>query len=137
VRRIRVAAAVVLHAGRVLLTQRPPEGTHAMMWEFPGGKIERGESPARALVREIAEELGVRAMPHEVMGSSAYEYPNGLHVEIQFVRCTLASLEFKPNHEVNDVRWVAPADVDLGEVLAADRDFLVTLGARRPAADGG
>jgi 8-oxo-dGTP diphosphatase len=132
-----VAAAVVMHEGRVLLTQRPADGTHGMMWEFPGGKIERGESPARALAREIAEELGVNATPHEVMGHSAYTYPNGLEVEIRFVRCTLASLDFRPNHEVNDVRWVAPADVVLDEVLAADRDFLVTLGARRPAADGG
>lgn len=133
-RRVRVAAAVVLHEGRLLLTQRPSGGAHALMWEFPGGKIEHGETSEAALAREISEELGVDATPHEVMGTNAYTYPNGLRVEIEFVRCTLATHRFQPNDEVNDLRWVRPADVDLRDVLAADRDFLVSLGAR-PLAD--
>ncbi len=132
---IRVAAAVVLHEGRVLLTQRPPGGANPMMWEFPGGKLEPGESVPQALAREIAEELGVTATPHEPVGSSTYTYPGGLRVEIEFVRCTLATHAFQPNDEVNDLRWLRPAEVDLREVLAADRDFLVSMGAS-PLADG-
>ncbi len=129
-KRVRVAAAVVFHDGRILLTQRPPGGTHALMWEFPGGKLERGESAARALAREIVEELGVQAATHEVMGRVAYTYPHGPKVEIAFVRCTLASRDLRPAPaEVHAVRWTKPAEVDLREVLAADRDFLVSLGA--------
>ncbi len=131
---VRVAAAVVMDGERLLLTQRPPGGAHPLMWEFPGGKLESGESAAQALTREIAEELGVAATPHEVMGTSAYAYPHGPRVEIAFVRCTLASHAFRPNAEVHAIKWLAPADVDVREVLAADREFLVGLGAP-PLAD--
>ena len=134
-KRVRVAAAVVFDDGRLLLTQRPPGGTHALMWEFPGGKLERGESAARALARELVEELGVKATTHEVMARAAYEYPHGPKVEIAFVRCTLVTRELHPAPaEVHAVRWLRPAEVDLREVLAADRDFLVSLGAP-PLAD--
>lgn len=129
-RRLRVAAAVVFDHGRLLLTQRPPGGAHPLEWEFPGGKLEPGESAAQALEREIAEELGVRATVHEVMGRSAYAYPRGPSVSIEFVRCTVASHAFRPNQEVHALRWVRPADLDLRGVLAADREFLVSLGAR-------
>lgn len=54
-----VAAALVDADGRILLQQRPPGGTLAGLWEFPGGKIEPGETPERALVRELEEELGI------------------------------------------------------------------------------
>ena len=54
-----VAVALVAADGRVCLQQRPPGKAHAGLWEFPGGKVERGESPDAALVREIAEELGI------------------------------------------------------------------------------
>ena len=126
---IHVVAAVITDGARLLLTQRPPDGPHALMWEFPGGKLEPGEDASRALTREIAEELGVAATPHEVLGTSGYTYPHGLRVEIEFVRCTLASHAFTPNEEVHALRWLTPAEVDLREVLAADRDFLVSLGA--------
>jgi 8-oxo-dGTP pyrophosphatase MutT (NUDIX family) len=115
-RRVRVAAAVVRHGGRLLLTQRPPGGPLGLQWELPGGKIEDGESPEHALVRELREELGV--------------YAHGLEVEIVFVRCELDSLEFTPSPAVHAVRWADPAEIDLREVLAADREFLRSLGAR-------
>jgi 8-oxo-dGTP diphosphatase len=136
-RRIRVAAAVVLRDGLLLLTQRPPGEALGLQWEFPGGKIERGESPEQALVREIREELGVRATPREVMGRHRHAYPHGIEVHLTFVRCDLDSTEFRPSHEVHAVRWVRPADVDLARVLPADRDFLVGLGAMPPAAPHG
>jgi len=58
-----VAVALVAADGRVCLQQRPPGKTHAGLWEFPGGKVEPGESPEAALVREIAEELGIALDP--------------------------------------------------------------------------
>lgn len=58
-----VAAALVDPAGRVLLQQRPPGGAMAGLWEFPGGKIEPGEWPEAALVRELSEELGLAVDP--------------------------------------------------------------------------
>jgi 8-oxo-dGTP diphosphatase len=124
---VRVAAAVVFRGTNVLLTRRPPGGARGLMWEFPGGKIEAGESEEEALRREIEEELGVAARPLEVLAVHRHDYPDGLRVEIAFVRCELDSLEFRPSAAVHAVRWIAPGDVKLDEILAGDREFLTAL----------
>jgi len=128
-RRIRVAAAVVWDGSLLLMTQRAAGGALGMMWEFPGGKIERNETPEQAIVREVREELGVRATPVERLHSVAHDYAHGTRVEIVFVRCTLDSLQFTLSDEVNDARWQQPSEIDLSRVLEADRDFLRSLGA--------
>lgn len=128
--RIRVAAAVVFDGERLLMTQRPPGDPLALLWEFPGGKIEPGETAEEALRREIEEELGVRAEIGAAMGIERFDYDHGPRVEIHFVRVELEHTRFTPSAAVHAVRWVRPVDVRLGEVLAADRGFLRRLGAR-------
>src|SRR5215831_14141184 len=91
--RVRVAAAVVWREGRLLLTQRPPGGQLGLQWEFPGGKIEPGETAEHALEREIAEELGVAARAGRTLGIERYTYTHGLEVEIAFIECTLDRFE--------------------------------------------
>jgi 8-oxo-dGTP diphosphatase len=134
VKRVRVAAAVVWDGPRLLMTQRPPGGALGLQWEFPGGKLEPGETPEQAIVREVREELAVTATAHEVLETVSHDYPHGLHVEIVFVRCTLDSLQFTPGAGVHAVRWQVPAEIALDDVLEADRDFLRALGARGAAA---
>jgi len=134
VRRIRVAAAVVWRGDRVLLTRRPPGGPLGLMWEFPGGKLEPGESVGQALVRELREELGVGARTRGELAVETHQYDHGLAVELHFVRCELDSLEFVPSTEVHEVRWTRPAEVDPAEVLEADRDFLAALARTGPDA---
>ena len=131
-RRVRVVAAVVWDGPRLLMTQRPPGGPLGQQWEFPGGKLEPGESPEAALVREVHEELGVAAEAHETLAVHSHDYAHGVHVDVIFIRCTV-SFEFTPAHAVHAARWVLPRDVRLAEVLEGDRDFLVGLGAPRPA----
>jgi 8-oxo-dGTP diphosphatase len=133
-KRVRVAAAVVWNGPRLLMTQRPPGGALGLQWEFPGGKLEAGETPEEAVVREVREELAVGAMAHEVLETVAHDYAHGVRVEIVFVRCTLDSLAFTTGPGVHAVRWQAPAEISLDDVLEADRDFLRTLGARGAAA---
>jgi len=133
-RHLRVAAAVVWRDGELLLTQRPPGGDLGLLWEFPGGKIEPGETPEHALIREIREELGVGARPLNTIAVHRHEYPGELRVEIAFVRCELDTLDFVPSEAVYSVRWIRPRDVDLGELLAGDREFMKSLAAA-PGAD--
>ncbi len=127
--RLRVAAAVVWREGRLLLTRRPPGGPLGGLWEFPGGKLETGETPEDALVRELREELGVGAAPREVVSVERHDYAHGLSVELHFVRCELDSLEFRRSPEVSEVGWFVPAEVDPAGVLEADRGFLARLAA--------
>jgi 8-oxo-dGTP diphosphatase len=124
---VRVAAAVIRRGATLLLTQRPPGGPLGLMWEFPGGKIEAGESIAHALAREIREELGVGARPGMELEIARFRYPHGLEVEIHFVECDIDSDELRPGHGVNALRWIRPAEVNPAEVLEADRPFLARL----------
>lgn len=126
-----MVAAVVWREGLLLLTQRPPGGPLGLQWELPGGKMEPGESPGQALVREIREELGVTATAHEVLEVDSYDYPHGLDVEVSFVRCELDRHDFTPSAAVHAVRWLAPGSIDLATVLAGDRGFLSRLGTGR------
>ena len=83
---VRVAAAVILRPdGTVLLAQRPPGKAYAGYWEFPGGKLEAGESPVHALARELQEELGITVRAASPWIVQEYVYPHA-HVELNFFR---------------------------------------------------
>lgn len=84
--RVPVAAAVVIHAGRVLVQTRPEGKAYAGFWEFPGGKIEPGEDASACAVRECREELGLDVLPGEALHEVSWEYP-GTAVHVTFVQC--------------------------------------------------
>jgi len=130
---VRVAAAVAWRDGRLLLTQRPSGGPLGLLWEFPGGKLESGESPQQALVREIREELGVEAQAREVIAVESHEYAHGLRVEISFIRCELDAQDLVAGPGVHDIRWWALDEIEPSRVLEGDRRFLAELksGQRR------
>lgn len=118
---IRVVAGVVVRDGRILAAQRGPHGREPLLWEFPGGKVEGGESDADALVRELREELGIDVAVEGLVGESVHAYA---HARIHLVayRCRLvsgepearehAALRWLLPSELGSVRW-APADVPL------------------------
>jgi 8-oxo-dGTP diphosphatase len=72
----------------LLLAQRPPGEALAGFWEFPGGKLEAGETALHAVVREVREELGVDVQAIELMAQETHLYPHGLQVVLSFIRCT-------------------------------------------------
>ena len=127
---LRVVAGVSWRGDEILITQRPPDARFPLEWEFPGGKIEAGETPEQAIVREVREELGVTATPLERLDTVTHDYPHGTRVEIVFVRCTLDAHAFRLSDEVHAARWLEPGEIEVADVLAADRSFLRALGAR-------
>ena len=126
---VSVCAAVILRSGKVLLARRRPGLRHAGKWEFPGGRIEPGETSAAALKRELREELGIEAVVGAEAARARHVYDYG---EIELIAHLVPSFsgELKPvDHDRLD--WVearrlleydlAPADVPIAEVVAAHR----------------
>ncbi len=123
---VRVAAAVILRPdGQVLLAQRPAGKPFAGYWEFPGGKLEPGETPRHALDRELAEELGLgvrRAAPWLVQ---RYRYPHA-HVELHFFR--VFAWEGDPvGHDGQAFAWQRPGNFDVAPLLPANTAVLRAL----------
>ena len=124
-RRVVVGAAI-LRDGSVLAARRTTPAEAAGRWEFPGGKVEPGESPAAALVREIGEELGCEV---EVSGWLAGAVPIGDHHELTVATCALTGGEPEPvEHDL--VRWLTPDQLDEVDWLEADLPFLAELRER-------
>ena len=122
---VPVVAAVILRGDRILVTRRPRTGHLAGMWEFPGGKIERGETPAQALRREIREELGCVISVGKRMCRVTYRYP-GKRVRLDFYRCRVRSGE-PHGAEGQRLRWVARAALSRLPFPPADRKVLALL----------
>jgi 8-oxo-dGTP diphosphatase len=123
---VRVAAAVILRPdGQVLLAQRPPGKPYEGYWEFPGGKLERGETTRHALVRELHEELGIdvrRASPWIVQ---EFVYPHA-HVELNFFR--VLAWDGEPHSRDGQAfAWQTPGAFDVEPLLPANSRVLAAL----------
>ena len=123
---IRVVAAIIRDRGRIFATQRG-YGPYKDGWEFPGGKVEPGETPEEALKREIREELDTEIEVGEPAGHIEYDYPE-FHLSMDCFFCTLlsGSLTLK-EHEA--ARWLSPAELDSVSWLPADRSLIDGLKA--------
>jgi 8-oxo-dGTP diphosphatase len=119
-----VVAAVIEADGRFLLTRRQA-GVHlAGLWEFPGGKIDSGETSREALVRELREELGADVVVGTLMFGTTHTYPNRT-VELSFYRC---SLKDTPQPLLGqEMRWVPRDELASLEFPPADAEFISLL----------
>lgn len=123
---IHVVCAVILHDNKIFATQRG-YGEFKDGWEFPGGKIEAGETPEQAIVREIREELNTEVEPVRLMGTVEEDYPN-FHLSMQCFLCTIRSghlelleheaAKWLDREHLYDVSWL-PADLELVKNQAA------------------
>ena len=125
---IAVVAAVIEENGAFLVTRRP-QGVHlAGLWEFPGGKIDGGETHGAALRREILEELGTGIDVHDLLFTVTHDYPDR-SVALYFYRCTLTG---RPAALLGqEMRWVRrselpalgfpPADEELIRILSTEK----------------
>lgn len=129
---LQVVAAVIRDGARVFATQRG-SGAYKDYWEFPGGKIEPGETPQQALAREIREELDAVIAVGKRLTTVEYEYPEfRLHMDCYFAAVTEGRLRLK-EHEA--ARWLLPEELDELAWLPADRAVAALLKAadRAPA----
>lgn len=125
---IRVAAGILARGDQVLICRRRKEGAFPLKWEFPGGKLQDGESPEAALIRELAEELGIALAEGglERMERVQHRYPGGADVEIHFFRVGLFDGE-PVNLAFEEIAWVPRQALPDYDFLVADRPLVARL----------
>ncbi|MCD6580603.1 MAG: (deoxy)nucleoside triphosphate pyrophosphohydrolase [Desulfuromusa sp.] len=122
---VEVCAAVIQHQNKILLTLRPEDKRLGGYWEFPGGKIEAGESPQTALERELREELDIEIVVGSLLETVHHSYEWGKVLLLAYA-CTWKSGEIK-HLEVADHCWVAPENLLDYDILEADQPIIKKL----------
>ncbi len=124
-RKIRVVGAMIEHGGAYLITQRGPRASLPLLWEFPGGRVEPGETDEAALARELAEEMGISVEVGDrvIHVEHAYE---GYDIDFCVYRCQLRSGEVR-DLKVHAHRWVRAAELDQYEFPPADEKSIASL----------
>lgn len=121
----QVTAAVIEKDGKILIAQRKKGDTLGGKWEFPGGKLEPGETPEQCLRRELMEEFGVDTKIGKFICSSKFEYKH-LPIELLVYRAAHVAGEFKLNDH-DRIEWVAPSDLKKYDFSSADIPVLAFL----------
>ena len=122
---MKVTAGILEENGLVLIARRGPGKHMAGKWEFPGGKIENGESPEESLARELQEELDVQARIGELLCRATYE-GDGVSLELLVYR--VEGFEGTPVlREHEEIRWVAPRDLRSYDLADSDRRVVEAL----------
>lgn len=121
-----VSAGIIYRQGRVLIGQRRRNDRHALKWEFPGGKVEYGESPQEALVRELREELQIEAQIGTELARYEHEYPSGSRVHLLFFVVPVFSGD--PTAKVfEQICWTPLESLPELDFLDGDLDFVKRL----------
>ncbi len=124
-RKIRVVGAMIEKDGRYLITQRPPTASLPLLWEFPGGRVEPGETDQAALARELREEMAIDVVVADrcIHVEHAYE---GYDIDFCVYRCQLAAGPVQ-DLRVHAHRWVKPDELDQYEFPPADEKSIAKL----------
>ena len=123
-----MVAALVRQGDRFLACQRPAHKARGLLWEFVGGKVEPGETPEQALIRECREELAVTVQPGPVFMEVTHEYPD------MTVRLTLFEARITEGEpqllEHNAIAWITPGEIDGYDFCPADVEILAEIKRR-------
>jgi 8-oxo-dGTP diphosphatase len=120
-----VVAALILRDGQILIAQLRPDQPMALQWEFPGGKIEPGETAEQALIRELHEELGIEAVIDRAVTTIRHSYRNGGVIEIEFFTASFAG-ELS-NRIFHQMLWSPLSRLPDYDFLAADLTLIRDL----------
>ncbi len=123
---IEVVAAIIERDGEYLITQRSATAVLPLLWEFPGGRVEPGESLEAALVREVSHRIGLTVVVNERVGDNLHSY-DGHDVHITLYSCSLPSGCAPQAVNVEQVRWVPSDKLDTYEFPPADQDSMYKL----------
>jgi 8-oxo-dGTP diphosphatase len=118
-----VVAAVIEREGLILIGQRKASGRHPLKWEFPGGKVEPGENPRAALIRELREELGIEAAIGEQLDTYEVQYGSNEPTQLLFYRVTKFDGE-PANLDFEQILWELPGRLRDYDFLEGDVRFL-------------
>ena len=122
---VRVAAALTVRQGRFLICRRPMHKARGGLWEFPGGKLEPGESAAEALIRECREELAIEVTPGPVYMRLTHEYPD---LTVELILLQVDEFAGEPRLlEHSELRWISVGEIGDFDFCPADREILARL----------
>lgn len=122
-RHLHVACAIIEQEGKILAAQRSPATSLPLKWEFPGGKIESGESPEQCLNREMQEELGVSVHIDRALSASTHSYPD-FTVTLYPFTCRLKCDSTITMHEHHALQWIEPHRMPELDWAAADQPII-------------
>ena len=121
-----VVAAQIERAGRFLITQRRPGAVLPLLWEFPGGKLEEGETKIQCLTRELEHRIGVEVQ--DVVKSMEVLHPySGYTLRLVVYRCTLSAEQEPQALNCHEVKWVLPEELAEHEFPGADQESVDQL----------
>ena len=119
---VEVVAALIWDKDKFLICQRPANKARALLWEFVGGKVEKGETKEQALIRECKEELDIILSVGDVFMDVIHEYPD-LTMHLTLFNAIIA--EGEPQKlEHNDIQWITPSEIVNYEFCPADEEIL-------------
>lgn len=122
---VEVVAALIWDNDKFLICRRPANKVRGLLWEFVGGKVEKGETKEQALIRECREELAITVESHEVFMEVMHEYPD-ITVRLTLFDCAI--LRGQPKLlEHNDMKWITPAEISDYDFCPADEEILNRL----------
>jgi 8-oxo-dGTP diphosphatase len=127
---LQVVAGIIERDGRILICRRKSEQTHPLKWEFPGGKVERGETLPQALERELAEELDIASITCEEITRYEYTYPGKHPIRLIFFRVT--EFEREPRNVIfQEMSWEPRQSLAGFDFVEGDLEFLRGLSSVR------
>lgn len=126
----QVVAALIWREDKILICRRPANKARALLWEFPGGKVEAGETKQQALMRECREELGITVAPGSVYYEVTHTYPD-ITIHLTLFNCTTQDEPQRLEH--SELTWVLPQNITAYDFCPADKAIVAKIAAQANA----